>query len=108
METLLPFMVCTCTPACKMRFNPATTAWRADHARRWAEGGRDTPDNLFPIITAHDVAVKAPTDTREVAKGKRVQAKHYGVKKLKGRPLAGTKASGWKKRMDGTVERRDK
>lgn len=106
-EQRQPYMVCTCTPACKMRFNPAKTAWRADHARRWAEGGRDTPDNLFPILTAHDIAVKAPNDTREVAKGKRFHVKHFGGRAPKGRPMAGSRLSGWKKRMDGTVVRRN-
>lgn len=103
-----PFMVCTCTPTCGMRFNPAITRWRADHARRWAEGGRDTPDNLYPIIEAHDIEVKAPEDTRQVAKGKRFKQKHLGVRKRKSRPMAGSRDSGWKQKMDGTWERRNK
>lgn len=40
------------------------------------------------------------------AKSKRVQDKHLGITKPKGRPMPGTKASGLRKRMDGTVERR--
>jgi HNH endonuclease len=46
-------------------------------------------------------------DVTEIAKTKRIQAKQAG-KQRKGRPMPGTKASGWRKRMDGRVERRDK
>lgn len=100
------YMICTCGHCGGMRFNPATTDWRADHARRWAEGGRDTPDNIFPIITSHDREHKAPNDTREVAKGKRVRAKHYGVKQRKGPPMPGSRDSGWKKTFNGGWKRR--
>jgi hypothetical protein len=79
-------------------------SWRADHIRRWAEGGEDTPENLRPICTTCDVTEKAPNDTREVAKGKRIRDLTYIGKR--GRPMPGSKASGWRKRMDGTVERR--
>lgn len=96
-----PFMICTCRPECGMRFNPAITRWRADHARRWAEGGRDTPDNLFPVIEQHDIAVKAPKDTTEVAKGKRFKAKHFGARKRKGPPMPGSRDSKWKKPFGG-------
>jgi 5-methylcytosine-specific restriction endonuclease McrA len=44
-------------------------------------------------------------DKTEIAKTKRLIEKAAGLKKRKGRPLAGTKASGWRRRMDGTVER---
>src|SRR5262245_33516975 len=77
---------------------------RADHIRRWAEDGEDTPENLWPICVACD-SVKAPNDTREVAKGKRVKDNIY-VGKKSSRPMPGSKASGMRKRMDGSVERR--
>lgn len=41
-----------------------------------------------------------------VAETKRQSRKHLGIRKAKGSPMMGTKASGWKKRMDGGVERR--
>ncbi len=44
-------------------------------------------------------------DKTEIAKTYRIIEKQAGVKKRKGRPLPGTKASGMRKRMDGTVER---
>lgn len=43
-------------------------------------------------------------DKTEIAKTDRIIRKAAGVKK-RGRPLPGTKASGMRKRMDGTVER---
>jgi hypothetical protein len=81
-------------------------SWRSDHIRRWAEGGEDTPENLHPICVHCDVTEKAPHDTSEVAKGKRVRDSLYIKNKPKGRPMMGSRASGWRKRMDGTAERR--
>jgi hypothetical protein len=48
--------------------------------------------------TRQDVAAKAKSD--------RVRKKHVGIKKPK-HPMPGSRASGWRRRMDGTVERRD-
>lgn len=59
------------------------TSWRADHIRRFAEGGEDTPENLRPICTVCDQTEKAPHDTSEVAKGKRVRDSIY-IKKPRG------------------------
>lgn len=99
------FMICSC--GCGNKFYPADTAWRADHGRRWAQGGKDTPDNLWPIITKHDQGAdgKAADDTKWVAKGKRNFAKHHGIKQSS-RPMMGSKASGFKRKMDGSVVRR--
>lgn len=44
-------------------------------------------------------------DKTEIAKTVRLIANRAGVKKQKGRPLPGSKRSGMRKRMDGTVER---
>src|SRR5688572_4282625 len=63
------------------------TSWRADHIRRWAEGGEDTAENLHPICTACDVTEKAPHDTSEVAKGKRVRDSLYIRNGPQGRPM---------------------
>lgn len=99
------FMVCSC--GCGVTFYPALTAWRADHARRWAQGGKDTPENLWPIMEKCDTGKggKAADDTKWVAKGKRNFKKHNGIS-ASSRPMPGSKRSGFRKRMDGTVERR--
>lgn len=44
-------------------------------------------------------------DKTEIAKTVRLIEKRAGVKKPKGRPLPGSKRSGMRKRMDGTVKR---
>ena len=63
---------------CKGTIDPILkNSWRADHIRRYAEGGEDTPENLHPICTHCDVTEKAPHDTSEVAKGKRVRDALY-------------------------------
>jgi len=96
-----PYMVCHC---CGVRFDPGRTRWRADHIRRHAEGGEETVENLLPIRESCDRA-KAAKDTTEVAKGKRWKAKHFGTRSPR-KPMPGSRASGWRKRMDGRVERR--
>ncbi len=53
----------------------------------------------------HDI--KTGEDKGMIAKADRQRNGHIGAKTRKGRPLAGTVASGWRKRMDGTVERRE-
>lgn len=45
-------------------------------------------------------------DVSEIAKTERLIKKQAGVKTRRGRPMPGTKASGWKQRVGGTWERR--
>lgn len=79
--------------------------WDCDHKIALANGGEHRESNLFPALrdkhrekTKGDVAEKATTA--------RQRAKHLGISRPKGRPLAGTKRSGLRKRMNGQVERR--
>lgn len=51
-------------------------------------------------------APKTVLDKGIIAKGSRREARHLGIPRSKSRPLDGTKASGWRKKLDGTVERR--
>lgn len=62
--------------------NTKPSDWRADHIKRHAEGGGDTPDNLWPICIDCDAGAdgKAAEDTKAVAKGKRMGNRHDGVK----------------------------
>jgi len=50
--------------------------------------------------------VKTKLDVKNIAKAKRIIAKRTKTKKPRGRPLPGTKRSGWKKSVGGKVERR--
>lgn len=78
--------------------------WDLDHKVALINGGEHRESNLFPALrdkhrqkTAEDVAEKAATA--------RVRSKHIGIKKARN-PMPGSKASPYRKRMDGTVERR--
>lgn len=48
---------------------------------------------------------KTNVDVKHIAKSKRIIDKRIKARKPKGRPLPGTRASGIRKRFDGTVER---
>jgi 5-methylcytosine-specific restriction endonuclease McrA len=86
---------------CGQRISPARDLWEADHIRRHAEGGEESVENLWP---AHEACHKAKSrkDTTDIAKGKRVAAKHYGIKRT-ARPIAGSRSTKWKKKMNGQV-----
>lgn len=49
---------------------------------------------------------KDKVDVAAGAKAKRMKARHLGIRKATGRPLPGTKASGWRKPFNGPPERR--
>lgn len=95
------FMTCH---ICDREFDCSISTWEAEHLVPWALGGKDAPDNLAPVHwECHKP--KTQNDVREIAKGKRVMGKRLGIKRSKS-PMLGSKRSGWRKRMDGTVERR--
>ena len=78
--------------------------WTLEHLVALINGGANVEANLsvtccwcLPAKNAEDVAEKSRTY--------RKRSKHLGLRKSS-RPLAGSKASGWHKHMDGTVSRR--
>lgn len=81
--------------------------WEREHVIPLAQGGSDELDNQRP---AHAVCHKGKTakDAGDTARAKRREAAYLGIKKPKARPLPGSKASGWKRKMDGTIVRRGK
>jgi len=79
--------------------------WDLDHKIALINGGEHRESNLFPALrdkhrekTKQDVAEKAATA--------KVRMKHLGIRKPKGRPMPGSKASGLKKGFDGVVRKR--
>lgn len=83
----------------------AGEAWEVEHVKPLSLGGEHRERNLAPALCeAHKEKSRAEAKTR--AKSNRVRRKHLGLKANKGRPMPGTKASGIRKRMDGTVEYR--
>lgn len=81
-------------------------AWEVEHVIPLAQGGEDGGDNLRPAhVACH--RVKTSQDATDTAKAKRREARHLGIKRTTSRPLPGSKASGIRKRFNGTVERRE-
>jgi 5-methylcytosine-specific restriction enzyme A len=50
---------------------------------------------------------KTAQEATERAKGLRVRDKAIGAFKRSGKPMAGSRASGWRRKMDGSVVRRE-
>ena len=77
-----------------------------DHRKADSEGGEPTLENAWVLgrKCCHDT--KTALEAKRRAKANRQRARHLDTKVRKGRPLPGTKASGIRKRMDGTVEKR--
>ena len=68
-------------------------------------GGENREENLQATTSAsHKRKTQAEATVR--AKTNRQKLKHLGLAKKKSRPMAGSKTSGWKRKMDGTVVRR--
>lgn len=74
-----------------------------EHVNPLWRGGKNELTNreLWCVPCAKE---KTAAEAPERAKGLRVRDRHIGAKKSK-RPMAGSRESGWRKRMDGTVER---
>ena len=91
------YMVCH---ICKGEFDLAISNWEAEHPVMFALGGRE----VWPVHwRCHKV--KTASDVSALAKGKRARDRHLGIKRS-ARPMMGSRASGFKRKMDGSVERR--
>jgi 5-methylcytosine-specific restriction protein A len=77
-----------------------------DHIIPTAVGGPPTLENCRVACTACHGKKTATVDVPAIAKSERIKRKNIGAKTKSGRPMPGTKASGLRKRMDGSVERR--
>ena len=76
-----------------------------DHKLEAYLGGTNDLDNCV-VMSAKCHALKTAKRRPEIDKTCRISEKNAGVRKRKGRPMMGTIASGWRKKMDGTAERR--
>ncbi len=79
--------------------------WVCEHVVPLWLGGADDESNMSP---AHEVcaAEKTRIEAETRSKAYRQRMRHIGIRKRQTRPMMGTVASGWRKRFDGTVERR--
>jgi len=95
--------VCHC---CGGEIDRRREAWQIDHRVPLGLGGEDDDQNLeLAHVKCH--ARKTVDDLGIIAKAKRVRNRFLGNTPPPRRPLPGSKASFWRKRIDGTVERRD-
>lgn len=78
--------------------------WELEHIRAIGLLGADDETNMAPAhVECH--APKTADDVARIAKAKRQAASHWNIKQSK-RPMDGSKASPWRKRMSGKVELR--
>lgn len=79
--------------------------WDLDHEIALANGGQHRESNLRPVLReAH--RKKTAEDVRIKAKAARVRKKHLGITKPKS-SLPGSKASRWKRTIDGRTVLRE-
>lgn len=89
---------------CKLKIEGKV--WITDHKDALILGGENRESNLQPIHETCDRKVKTPADVAEKSDAYRRKLKAVGIKRSGHRPIIGSRASGWKKKMDGTVVRR--
>lgn len=79
--------------------------WEIQHVIPLGLGGEDEESNMAPAHHHCHRQHTAKSDIPQIAKAKRVAAKHTGAHRAR-KPLPGSRDSEWKRKMDGTWERR--
>lgn len=100
------FMACGGVCALAGRKIQTGEAWDIDHIIALANGGENRESNLQCVLRVEH-RKKTADDVRQKAKDARVRSKHIGVRRAKA-VIPGSKASMWKRRIDGTTIKRDK
>ena len=79
--------------------------FHADHVNPDGNGGQPTLENCAAVCPlCHKFKTK--NDVARIAKMKRQRDRNQGIKRRKGPPMMGSRDSLFKRKMDGTVERR--
>lgn len=79
--------------------------WELHHSKALIRGGQNIESNLFPVLVeAHKGQTKLDKAFKKTVARKR--SKHLGIKSRSHRPMQGSRGSLWKKKLDGTIERR--
>lgn len=91
---------------CHRKIGPGEL-WDVEHELALALGGKDDFSNWFPAhADCHrGKGGKTANDIKMISKADRVAKKNLGIRP-KNKSIPGSKASGWKRKLDGTVERR--
>lgn len=81
--------------------------WEMEHVIPLRDGGEHRERNMRPaLVQPH--RRKTAQENKQRAKETRVRKQHLGIKSAPKRPIPGSKASGWKKPINGAGYRRDK
>jgi 5-methylcytosine-specific restriction enzyme A len=92
-----------CCEECGAKLGPGNVEY--DHDTPCALGGDNSLENcVVRCKTCHKLKT-GTQDIPHIAKAKRRERKHIGIRSRPSRPLPGTRASGVRKRMNGSVER---
>ena len=78
-----------------------------DHDTPDGLGGAPTLENCKVLCTVCHSTKTRTGDVPAIAKAKRREARHLGAR-VSARPMPGSRASKWKRKMDGTVVRRER
>ncbi len=90
---------------CGERIDGARERWEVEHIVPYALTRDDTDANLAPAhVSCH--ATKTPGDVAQIAKAKRVQAKHVGAWRPRSK-LPGSRGTPFRRKINGTTERRE-
>lgn len=81
--------------------------YQFDHIVPAGLGGAATLENCAVLCRNCHSNKTHNVDRPRMAKADRGRKKHLGIKKLRGQPMPGTKASGWKRLMSGEWVRRE-
>lgn len=94
-----------CCAHCRVKIQPGQR-WDLDHARPLELMGADEPSN-WQVLCAPCHRTKTADDVSRIRKAQRSQARHLGTKAPSKTPLPFGKRSAFKRKLDGTVVRRD-
>ena len=90
--------------ACESCGNKIITVPEYDHATPCYFGGDNSLDNCRVLCRACHAAKSSGKEIQEISKSRRIRKAHAGIAKKK-RKIPGSKGSGFRKKMDGTVIR---
>jgi 5-methylcytosine-specific restriction endonuclease McrA len=82
----------------------AADSWTLEHLLALILGGQNRETNL-DLTCSWCLPAKNAEDQTAKSKIAAVAKRHHGVQRAR-QTMPGSRASGWKRRMDGTVERR--
>lgn len=91
---------------CSMKVLPGEE-WDVSHEIPLEAGGKDDETNWYVAHRKCHRTHTATVDAPLIAKVKRIHHRHIGAKAPSKNPIPGSRNSPWKRKMDGTIVRRD-